>query len=271
MPTGVQSRLYLDPRERLAFDVGCVFCGHNLRGLPPAGRCGECGQLVDISLSGSQLIGADPRWLQRLTTGVGLLAASMPWLWCPFVYPVVLLGGWLATAANPANRGDAITRRVMLRVMLVALLATGPALTFAGAFFFWSVPPAVPIFFVAGVLIAVWIAAVTAQLARPVGNALLARRATAAALVFGAAPALAVGTIVWLEFVSYAYDPVTGLLGLASVVCGLAGTVLLSLALVGLWRELDVVAARAAHYRLRADIPVGDPPTTAAARSHAAS
>lgn len=271
MPTGVQTRLYLDPHERLAFDVGCAFCGHNLRGLPPAGRCGECGQLVDISLCGSQLVGADPRWLKRVTMGVGLLASCLPWLWCPLVYPLVLVGGWLATATNPDNRAEAATRRALLRISLLWLLTGPPLMAFNDLLFFWSVPPAVPIFFVAGVLIAGWIAAVTCYLSRPVGNSALARGATVAALVFGASPALAIGMLLWLEYVSYAYDLVTMLLGLVSLLTGLGGVVLLGLALLGLWRELDVVTARALHYRLRSGNACGSPPMTAGAKSRAAS
>ena len=41
----------LDARGRIAHEVTCVSCGYDLRGLPPAGDCPECGVAIHAALS----------------------------------------------------------------------------------------------------------------------------------------------------------------------------------------------------------------------------
>lgn len=71
-------------------DIPCAFCGYDLRGLPPAGQCPECGGSIADSLAQVVVERArigdglqpsiDPRWRQTLLYAVGaaLLAALIP-------------------------------------------------------------------------------------------------------------------------------------------------------------------------------------------------
>ena len=71
LPTGSPE---LDDDDRLHSDVSCRSCDYNLRGLPVAGRCPECGDAVRRSLR-------VPKgrfnlcWKRELCTAVALLGA----------------------------------------------------------------------------------------------------------------------------------------------------------------------------------------------------
>lgn len=58
-------------------DLNCARCGYNLRTLPVAGLCPECGSPIAESLDQNWLQNADRAWLSRLSTGAGLVLVSM--------------------------------------------------------------------------------------------------------------------------------------------------------------------------------------------------
>lgn len=62
-----------------ADDLVCVRCGYPLRGLPPGGRCPECGSGIQQSLSASTrfLRHAPPGWLASLAAGAALMVAGL--------------------------------------------------------------------------------------------------------------------------------------------------------------------------------------------------
>jgi len=133
----------LESAGRLSFDLHCVACGHNLRGLERDGRCGECGSPVPWSLQGSYLGTADPDWVERLRAGAAGLSMAVWWIWLPLSWPVLFLSYWRLTAPDPADRGRSKPTRAMSRgLYLVAfaaalvlqmqtplVLALGPELT----------------------------------------------------------------------------------------------------------------------------------------------
>jgi hypothetical protein len=57
----------------LAEDRACVQCGYNLRGLPYAGKCPECGIPVQDSLRGILLQFASSEYLAKLNQGLSLV------------------------------------------------------------------------------------------------------------------------------------------------------------------------------------------------------
>lgn len=87
-----------DHTGRLATDLPCANCGHNLRGLLPTGKCGECGTPVKWTLRGNPLGTVDPDWLRRVRSGVVLIVVLMVWVWVPYVWPVYAFGLWRLTA-----------------------------------------------------------------------------------------------------------------------------------------------------------------------------
>lgn len=70
-----------DPSALLQTDLPCVGCGYNLRTLPVAGRCPECGGEVGRSTAALgrrwALARADRQWLAGLRDGVGLGAVAV--------------------------------------------------------------------------------------------------------------------------------------------------------------------------------------------------
>ncbi len=54
-------------------DRNCVKCSYNIRGLPIAGKCPECGTDVAMSLKGVLLQYASPEYLATIRSGLGLV------------------------------------------------------------------------------------------------------------------------------------------------------------------------------------------------------
>ena len=95
----------------------CVCCGYNLRTLPSAGRCPECGSAVELTLSlGGELAKTRPAYVRRLAGASGMLllvrvavfmALLLPLLGCdpePGIFVAFILvsllwisGTWLLT------------------------------------------------------------------------------------------------------------------------------------------------------------------------------
>jgi hypothetical protein len=67
----------VDAAGNVAAEMPCRKCGYNLRGLPAAGLCPECGAAVALSIHGDLLRFSDPAWLRRLQGGVRLILASV--------------------------------------------------------------------------------------------------------------------------------------------------------------------------------------------------
>ena len=74
----------------------CITCGYDLRSLPPAESCPECGTPIELSLRGDLLSHSDPAWVARLARGQSVLVFGVRLLLivmvCAFVVPVVGLG-----------------------------------------------------------------------------------------------------------------------------------------------------------------------------------
>lgn len=117
----VVPRVSLDPTGRLGCDLACVRCAHNLRGLLPTGACGECGLPVEYSLAGTPLGAADPRWLARQRWGMATFTLALPWLWLPLAWPVAWVACWYLTAPDPSGRERGEGLVVAARMVLVVL------------------------------------------------------------------------------------------------------------------------------------------------------
>ncbi|MCK4342327.1 MAG: serine/threonine protein kinase, partial [Phycisphaerae bacterium] len=64
-------------RATLAFDIPCVRCQYNLRGLAAKGKCPECGEPIANSLRPERLLFADRRWLGRVLRGQTIILVSV--------------------------------------------------------------------------------------------------------------------------------------------------------------------------------------------------
>lgn len=116
---------------RLETDLACAGCGHNLRGLPVHGRCGECGQPVAWSAHAAGSAGAEPTWLNALLGGLAWMALALPWLWVPLAWGPFAVGFFWFTRRNPA-RAEVDLPLATLRIGAAAVLAgAGLLLAFA--------------------------------------------------------------------------------------------------------------------------------------------
>ena len=69
-----QARLLDHPSGAVPIDFPCRKCGYNLRAQPLEGRCPECGDTVNASVSGALVNYADRTWLSEVADAVnGLL------------------------------------------------------------------------------------------------------------------------------------------------------------------------------------------------------
>lgn len=142
-----------DESGTLIADVLCRRCGYNLRGLPGAGHCPECGTPVGRSTLGDLLQFSDPQWLEGLARGanlvlwgmvvviLGSLAESMlPGLGVPPAAASLLglmgmvlgwYGTWLLTEPDPSRIGEDAygrARRFVRFSLLVGVLSQGVGL-----------------------------------------------------------------------------------------------------------------------------------------------
>jgi len=119
MPTA--HSLVYDADGRLAGDLPCVCCGHNLRGLLPTAVCTECATPISWTLRGSELYACEPGWVDRLRSGVACLALTLPFLWFPLAWLVYGVGLWRLSTPEPIQRSPReIGLLAFVRVTLIA-------------------------------------------------------------------------------------------------------------------------------------------------------
>lgn len=235
--------LNVDADGRLNFDLYCVECGHNLRGLLPTGKCGECGSLVELSMGSGPLAAAPVAWINHVRWGVAAMTLLLPWLWLPLVWPVAWLACWHMTQPDPTPgpRGEwmAVTLRILLVLVPVAVgLWLGLALIESWA---WDVEThADACAGVAAVFLASALLAGVRLSAR-----VEAKRIRRLLWLVGCFWALGLPTmaLVVATGTTVASDPMLVLAGLLAMLALASTVVLFPLAFALLWREFDVAGA----------------------------
>jgi hypothetical protein len=137
------------PPEFVINDVPCRKCSYNLRTLPIAGTCPECGAPVGVSVYGDLLRYSDPGWVRKLATGtrlilinifvvIGLMMIGMIFAVLRVIAPhsgglllielvsfaanfVGFVGAWLLTERDPSGIGEDQygTVRKVIRITLL--------------------------------------------------------------------------------------------------------------------------------------------------------
>jgi len=244
-------RVSLDPTGRLGCDLACVRCAHNLRGLLPTGACGECGLPVEYSLAGTPLGAADPRWLAQQRWGMATFTLALPWLWLPVAWPVAWVACWYLTAPDPSGRERGEGLIVSARIVLVVLVAVVVMmiiividLPLAGVWML-TLPLAIGI-------VAVFLAIATLAVRRLALRRTTPRRLSITGLLtlvwVAGTSLLALGTLAELGLPLSAGPAADArVAGLAFL---LAIPILLPIATIRLWRELETAEALAADREL---------------------
>ncbi|MCH8968568.1 MAG: hypothetical protein IIA66_05565 [Planctomycetes bacterium] len=105
-----------DEAPTIEHDLSCMSCGYNLRALPPAGLCPECGTDIARSTQGDLLKFADRKWVGSVYRGTCLLTIAdvilVVCILAAIVFPFILV-----TASNPNTStfvGTAISMILMI-------------------------------------------------------------------------------------------------------------------------------------------------------------
>lgn len=222
-----------DHAGRVSSTILCVACGYNLRGLLPTGVCTECGQPVVDALRSPLTRSA----AARLRQAASVLVGTLPWLWLPLTWPVAFAAYWKLTARDAGAR-TGHTLIVMARYgLFVTMLAAWGLLINAGhAVISLAIQATIVLLmlfsaFVVLRLNARYGTAPLRRLGRFLGYAIIVAMLAAVVLVVAAANSTDVAIQVLL-----------GLLALAAV---LASLVAWLIALVGLWRTMEVLEIQA--------------------------
>ncbi len=120
MNAGVNQRN--DAAPAIKNDLSCMICGYNLRALPPAGQCPECGTDIARSTQGDLLKFADRKWVGSVYRGTCLLTIANGLLviciLTMIVFPFILLLG-----PNSAISAIAVTTfAIVLSVCSIAAI-----------------------------------------------------------------------------------------------------------------------------------------------------
>lgn len=119
------TRIQMDDLDRLAVDVACAVCGHNLRGLPLDGVCGECGTPVERAFHASSLSSYPAEWLSRVQQAHSALLWLLLWLWVPLAWPPAWIAIWNASAPTVTDADRGFVFRLTARIVLLLHLLGG--------------------------------------------------------------------------------------------------------------------------------------------------
>jgi len=118
MPAGDDEPSLIDSAGRVAGDFACLACGYNLRTLPSAGVCPECGTRVGRSLRGDRLSHSDRAWLASISRALALLVVTIAAIVAVTILDVVLFPLPGAGSAVGIAERLRIAIEILSRVML---------------------------------------------------------------------------------------------------------------------------------------------------------